>query len=45
MQKLHPMWSIFMVAIDRSTWNSIKAELITMWQIVTDYQTAQQQQA
>jgi hypothetical protein len=31
-----------MVAIDRTTWNSIKAELIVMWQIVTDYQNQYQ---
>ena len=27
-----------MVAVDRTSWNSIKAELIVMWQIVVDYQ-------
>ncbi len=26
-----------LVAIDRTTWNSIKKELVTMWQLVTDY--------
>jgi len=27
-----------LVAIDRTTWNSIKSELVMMWRIVTDYQ-------
>jgi hypothetical protein len=28
---------MLMVALDGTTWNSIKAELIAMWQIVINY--------
>lgn len=33
-------WSdhLILVAMDGTTWNSIKEEIIGMWEIVTDYQ-------
>lgn len=35
--------SLKLLAIDRMTWNSFKAELIAMWKIATDYEKVYQQ--